>query len=94
MLFDMENDPGELIDLGDSEDHKDILDMMYDRLNTWARRLSQRTTISDAQILKGRGKSRAKGILLGLYDGSEVDESLLVRTKNKVTQDFTLDPDA
>ena len=79
MLFDMENDPEEYVDLGASADHADIVDMMYRRLAVWARRMSQRTAISDDQIKAGRGGSRRKGILLGLYDGSEVDEELTVK---------------
>ena len=79
MLFDMENDPDEYVDLGSSADHAGIIDMMYRRLAVWARRMAQRTAISDDQIKAGRGGSRRKGILLGLYDGSEVDEELTVK---------------
>ena len=88
MLFDLEADPDELNDLGDSAEHKDILDMMYERLSKWARRMSQRTTLSEAQIIAGRGKSQSRGILLGLYDGTEVDEALTSKIKRRVSQDF------
>ena len=44
---------------------------MYQRLGQWARRQSQRTTLSDDVINEKRGGSRRKGIVLGLYDGSE-----------------------
>lgn len=91
MLFDMENDPDELIDLGADPDRREIIDLMYARLARWALRMSQRTTMSNTQIKQGRGASIAKGILLGLYDGSEVDEDLMVKIKRKVDQDFTPD---
>ncbi|MEM7472913.1 MAG: sulfatase-like hydrolase/transferase [Pseudomonadota bacterium] len=75
-LFDMENDPHEYVDLWDSPDHKDIIDLMYDRLATWARRLSQRTTKSDTQIIKERKYSPRRGINLGLYDEDDLSGEL------------------
>ncbi|PQO24068.1 phosphonate monoester hydrolase [Rhodobacteraceae bacterium WD3A24] len=83
MLFDMQNDPEEFHDLGQSPEHEAVLDQMYDRLGHWARRLSQRTTLSDDEVRAMTGKSVRKGILLGLYDGSEVEPELLVRLKGK-----------
>jgi len=50
---------------------------MYERLGSWARRSSQRTTLSDQDILNMRGKSRRKGILLGVVDSSELEPELL-----------------
>jgi arylsulfatase A-like enzyme len=79
MLFDMENDPEEYFDLGAGAEHAGIVDMMYQRLARWARRMAQRTAISDEQIAAGRGKSRRKGVLLGVYDGDEVDSELTVK---------------
>ena len=87
MLFDMETDPLELRDVGGDSEYKEIIAMMYDRLGQWARRVSQRTTRSDQDILKMRGRSRRKGILLGLYDGSEVDEELTARYKGPARQE-------
>ncbi len=46
MLFDLQNDPDELVDLGGSEAHGEVIDEMYDKLFEWARRPSQRTTRS------------------------------------------------
>lgn len=43
ILFDLVNDPKELVDLGDSDDHADVIARMYDKLFAWARRPSQRT---------------------------------------------------
>lgn len=88
MLFDMKADPGELVDLGDSSQHSDIIEMMYERLAQWGRRMSQRTTKSDNDIKNSRGKSRRKGILLGLVDGSEVDDELLVKIKGKAAVNY------
>lgn len=89
LLFDMENDPDELIDLAEDAEYSEVIDLMYDRLATWLRRLSQRTTRSDQDIINSRGKSGTKGILLGLFDGSEVDESLTVNLYGKASDRYT-----
>jgi arylsulfatase A-like enzyme len=81
MLFDLTNDPDELNDLGKTDEHNDIIDLMYQRLGQWARRMSQRVTLSDTDIENMMGRSRRRGILLGLYDGSEADDELLVKYK-------------
>ena len=81
MLFDLQNDPEELNDLGRAAGHADIIDLMYRRLGQWARRMSQRVTRSDTEIENMAGKSRRRGILLGIYDGSELDDELLVKYK-------------
>jgi arylsulfatase A-like enzyme len=85
MLFDMKNDPGELHDLGGSADHGGIIEMMYEHLNEWALRMSQRTTVSDEQIMAMRsgGGSIRKGIVLGVYDQDEIDPALLVKYRGK-----------
>lgn len=77
MLFDMKADPDELDDLGDSSKHNDVIELMYERLGEWGRRVSQRATRSEDDIKNMRGKSRRQGILLGLVDGSEVEDELL-----------------
>ena len=89
MLFDLENDPDELHDLGRSPDHADIRAMMYDRLATWSRRMSQRVTISDRQIIESREKSWRKGILIGINDPSEIAPDLAAPYQKSVKQDWT-----
>ena len=91
MLFDLETDPDELVDLGDDPNHARVISMMYERLHHWSMRASQRTTRSDAGIEAMRGAARRKGILLGLVDGSEVPDELLVRYLGPVSSDFTGD---
>ena len=75
-LFDMENDPAEYVDLWDSPAHREIIDLMYARLAEWARRQSQRTTRSDAQVVAERGRSLQRGVVLGLYAESELPLAL------------------
>ncbi len=68
MLFDLKTDPQELVDLGDSAEHAEVITQMYDHLNSWARRMSQRTTVSDGQILARRqGGSEEVGVLIGVF---------------------------
>jgi len=89
MLFDMKADPDELEDLGDSSKHEDVIELMYERLGEWGRRASQRSTRSENDIKGMRGKSRRKGILLGVVDGSELDEDLLTVVQGKAQAKFT-----
>ncbi|TLP69243.1 phosphonate monoester hydrolase [Parasedimentitalea maritima] len=86
MLFDLETDPNELVDLGTSAEHADVLKMMYERLHQWSLRMSQRITLSDEQIISGRGKSGLKGILLGVYEPDEIDAGLTVKYLGPVPQ--------
>jgi len=71
MLFDLKNDPDELVDLGQSADHADVLEQMYAHLRSWSTRVSQRTTRSHEGLIAMRGKSQDKGILLGVYGPEE-----------------------
>jgi len=75
-LFDMQSDPEEYEDLGTSTDHAEVIALMYQRLGEWARRLSQRTTKSDAQIVADRTGSATRGVTLGLYDEDDIPAHL------------------
>jgi arylsulfatase A-like enzyme len=77
MLFDLKNDPDELHDLGDDPAYDAIFDKMYDRLLAWALRPSQRTTRSADQLIKMRTGSKRKGVVLGIYDETEIDPELV-----------------
>ena len=72
MLFDLQNDPDEFNDLGDSAEHAEIIALMYDRLGKWGRRMSQRVTVSDDQINAARTGGKQVGILIGVYEPDEV----------------------
>ncbi len=89
MLFDLENDPGELHDLGRDAGHAGIRAMMYERLARWSRRMSQRVTIPDRQIVESREKSWRRGILIGIADPSEIDPELAAPYRKNVRQDWT-----
>ena len=89
MLFDLQNDPDELTDLGDSAAHSEVISKMYDRLFTWARRPSQRTTRSEAELIGMRTKSNRRGVIMGVYDETEISEQLTVKYRGRKAPDKT-----
>jgi arylsulfatase A-like enzyme len=72
MLFDMQSDPEEFRDLGADPAYAAERERLAAALSEWGLRMSQRTTISEQQILRGRGKSQRKGILIGVWDEEDV----------------------
>ncbi len=87
MLFDLQSDPDELIDLAKpihaDEQVQAIIERMYNHLTSWGRRCSQRVTRSDQDIIGMRGRSARRGILPFLVDGSEAPDELTERYRNK-----------
>jgi len=72
ILFDRETDPEEFFDRGGSAEYTDVLDMMQGRLARWARRMSQRTTQSEAQLRARRNSSADIGVMIGVWDERDV----------------------
>ncbi len=83
MLFDLQDDPNEFHDLGNSPAHQEIIALMYERLAKWSRRSSQRVAVSDAQIDAGKAGPNGVGIVLGVYDEDEIDPALTVKYRGK-----------
>ena len=85
MLFDLENDPDEFCDQGRNPEYKEAVDECYDMLREWALRCGQRTTLSDDELIEKRGKSRRRGIVLGIKDDEDADaaEDILVKYQGK-----------
>ena len=83
ILFDLENDPLELTDLGDSEEYSDVIAMLYDYLFRWTRRQSQRTTRSEEQLIEMRTKSRRRGVVVGIYDENDTPLELTVKYRGR-----------
>ncbi|WP_170755745.1 sulfatase-like hydrolase/transferase [Ruegeria lacuscaerulensis] len=88
LLFDLENDPQELTDLGDSADHADIIAQMYEHLFAWTRRQSQRTTRSEAQLIEMRTKSRGRGVVVGIYDENDMPLELTVKYRGRKARPY------
>ncbi len=72
MLYDLRHDPDELVDLGADPAYADQRAALYDKLNSWARRMAQRVTVSDADIAARHGPGRDTGVLLGVYAPDEL----------------------
>ncbi|NNK15650.1 MAG: sulfatase-like hydrolase/transferase [Sulfitobacter sp.] len=94
MLFDLQTDPDEFHDLAKGDAHQDEIDRLYDYLAQWGRRMSQRVTRSDQDILDMRGKSIRRGILPFLFDGTEVEDALTEKYRGPVRQRFGTEDEA
>ncbi len=83
MLFDLRSDPNELIDLGQSDEHADIIVRLSGALGTWARRPAQRTTITNADLVKFRSGRSTKGVIIGAYAEGDLDADLTEKYRNR-----------
>lgn len=77
LLFDLDTDPDELHDLlkgwpDVAPEHASVVERMNARLGRWGRRMSQRTTMSDADITRAAGASTRRGVLLGVENADEL----------------------
>ncbi|AVO38006.1 sulfatase-like hydrolase/transferase [Pukyongiella litopenaei] len=84
MLFDLRNDPRERIDLGADPAHADTRRRLYGMLHDWSLRMSQRVTVSDADIAARLARGGGTGVVLGIYDETEIDAALTARYRGKV----------
>jgi len=89
MLFDLAEDPDEFVDLAKGDSHKAEIARLYEKLAQWGRRMSQRVTKSEQDIVNMRGSSMRRGILPFMYDGSEVPEDLTEKYRGTARQRHT-----
>ena len=66
-LFDLENDPGELVDLGREPAHAAVREEMLERLFAWLRARRRFPTIAPAAIEAWNRREREAGILIGAW---------------------------
>ena len=66
-LFDMNEDPDELVDLGESPAHETVRVEMRERLFAWLRTRRLRTTLSDDQVANLTDTSRKRGYYVGVW---------------------------
>jgi arylsulfatase A-like enzyme len=79
MLFDLAADPSELRDLGAEAACAAERTRLAAALHHWSLRLSQRTTRSEAAMLAARSEAPRRGILVGVWDESDVPAELWSR---------------
>jgi len=73
VLFDLENDPDELHDLGQSPAHEAVRAEMFGKLAEWSLQYRQRETWSEAHNIKMTGMEEQLGVLIGYWDESDAD---------------------
>lgn len=89
MLFDLANDPDELVDLGTSPEHQAQVAKMYDCLNDWFGRPSARTTVDKVWLKEKRTEALgAEGILIGTISASDVPEEVAAFYKGHKVKNF------
>lgn len=66
-LFDLENDPHQLQDLGRSYSHQAIRDTLRQELLVWFSQLKRRTTVTTAAIEKGTDAYKKAGVFFGQW---------------------------
>ena len=64
-LFDLAEDPDELVDLGAGDGPAAIRAELVERIFTWLRARRTRTTISDDEVVRRTNKSRKQGFIIG-----------------------------
>jgi arylsulfatase A-like enzyme len=74
MLFDLENDPDELTDLGADPAHEPERQRMRTHILDWALSGANRITQGDAEI-ETKKPEYAKGVLIGFWDEAELAEA-------------------
>lgn len=72
MLFDMQNDPNELQDLGSEPVLAPVRARMESALSEWARRHHNRITVSPERVERMQGRE-GPGILIGVWDEAEFE---------------------
>ena len=70
MLFDMHNDPNELVDLGEHPDYATVRADLNAQLFTWLRNLKHRTTVTPDELTWRYGVEweDSKGIIIGWWE--------------------------
>jgi arylsulfatase A-like enzyme len=66
-LFNLEEDPDEMNDLGKSKMHKDIRGQLFRQLFDWMRTRKLRPALSNKEIASRTGKGKQRGYLIGVW---------------------------
>ena len=75
LLFDLETDPDELVDLGDDPTQESVRVRLHEALFAWSRRHHNRITKTPAQVDKMATGAEPPGILIGFWDEAEIREA-------------------
>ena len=72
MLFDLETDPDELVDLGSDPAHGDVRARLEGAIFTWARRHHARITVTPERV-EAMSADSPPGVLVGFWDENEYE---------------------
>ena len=92
MLYDVLNDPDELVDRGADPTCTPICAELYEALAKWSRTTRTQITVSDTDIqssddaFKNYDLNIGPGILIGYWDEAEVEREHAKRTDYRKTQ--------
>lgn len=88
VLFDLQNDPNELTDLGKDADHANVRQMMFNKLAEWSLQYRQRETWSEEHNVQMTGMEEQLGVLIGYWNEQDAADKppkiLPVRQLQKV----------
>lgn len=75
MLFDLENDPNEFLDLGRDPSYAETRVRLHEAMTQWALKHHTRITITDAVLESRTSDDLEKNILIGFWDEDELDDA-------------------
>ena len=67
MLFDLETDPQELVDLGTAPEHAEVRARLHEAIFAWSRRHHNRITMPAERVERMTG-GEPPGIIIGVWD--------------------------
>lgn len=71
-LFDLQNDPDELTDLGEVANHANVRAELHERLFRWFRTRARRTTMSEDNVRRRLNRARNAGIIIGEWGPDKI----------------------
>ena len=72
LLFDLETDPDELVDLGAEPEHEAVRARLHEAMFDWARRHHSRITRTPEQVDRMARAQEPPGVLIGFWDEDEM----------------------
>ncbi len=72
MLFDLESDPDELVDLGAEPAHEAVRKRLHEAMFGWSRRHHSRITRTPEQVERMTKAKEPPGVLIGFWDEDEI----------------------
>jgi len=76
MLYDLQEDPQERVDLGRDKGYVDVRSQLTEQMMDWSAGLKNRVTGSESMVQQRMGKSDEKGILIGYWQQEDVPQAL------------------